>query len=104
MEFINIPKPKIIKNNKGRVLWKYEFEHYIVRFNKFPGDEEVFACIKQIDLRYPNITEMHSYYYVDLPFGYFEVKDKEYVLQMVEEAFELAEFLENNMEVLCVPV
>ena len=100
---MKIPKPIIKKGKNGRILWKYMFDHYIVWINRFSPGEDVYVVVKAIDPTYPDISEgLHHNFCVGSYSGYYVVKDKERVMNMIREAFELAEYLENNLEELCV--
>lgn len=95
-------KPMIKKGKNGRVLWKYMFDHYIVGINRFSPGEDVYVVVKTIDPTYPEISEgLHHNFFVSSYSGYYVVKDKERVMNMITEAFELADYLENNLEALC---
>lgn len=96
---MKIPEPKTIKGKNGRIIWKYKFKHYLVRINKFPGDDEVFVSVSQDDKAYPDVSKgLSSNFFVTLSSGIFTVSDREYALKMINEAFDLAELLENNLE------
>lgn len=100
---MKIPKPIIKKGKNGRILWTYMFDHYKVMINRFSEDEDVFVTVIPIDPFFPDISEgLQHNFFINADSGNFVIKDKERVINMITEAFELAEILENNLEDLCV--
>lgn len=100
---MKIPEPEILKSKRGRIRWKYDFEHYLVRINKFSADEEPYVMIKVTDIGYPSISQgLGSNFFISFSSELYTVNEKESALEKIKEAFELAEYLQNNLEDMCV--
>ena len=99
---MKIPEPRKIAKN-GRTLWKYDFDNYMVRINRFPGDEELFVSVYSKDPLYPNVEiGKNGKYCVRFQSEYcYYLEEKDYVIDITEKAFKIADLLSNHLADLC---